>query len=159
MDRLFQTTDQHGHFRLNMEERPDLPQVVSGNTNTVSNPTGWFVGHFIRPADDPRATNSVEIKWHTHPKGDSKATWTKSIEATNLAILISGKFKFCFPEQDILLTQQGDYVLWPAGVFHRWQAEDESVILTIRWPSKEQGVVTADERQVRQLEKGRSMID
>jgi hypothetical protein len=136
-----------------------LPPVVSGNTNTVSNPTGWFVGHFIHPAHDPRATNTVEIKWCTHPAGDSKPTWTKSIEATTLAILISGRFTFRFPEQDILLTQQGDYVLWPAGVFHRWQAEEASVILTIRWPSREQDVVTADEGQVRQLEKGRSMID
>jgi hypothetical protein len=131
-----------------------------GSTNNInSNPTGWFMGHFIRPADDPRATNALEIKWHTHPAGDSKPTWTKSIEATNLAILISGKFKFRFPDQDILLTQRGDYVLWPAGVFHRWQAEEASVILTIRWPSKEADVVTADVGQVRQLEKGRSSVD
>jgi len=117
------------------------------------------VGHFINPADDPRATNALEIKWHTHPAGDLKPAWTRSIEATSLAILIRGRFTFHFPEQEILLTQQGDYVLWTPGVFHRWQAEEESVVLTIRWPSREGDVVTADEGQVRQIEEGSSRID
>ena len=136
-----------------------MPQVFSGNTSVDTNPTGWFVGHFVHPADDPRATNAVEIKWHTHPAGDLKPTWTKSIDATSLAILISGRFIFRFPEQEVLLTQQGDYVLWAPGVFHRWQAEEESVVLTLRWPSKEGDVVTADEEQVRQIEKGSDRID
>jgi hypothetical protein len=131
-----------------------------GNTNNLNtNPTGWFVGHFIKPADDPRSTGDVEIKWHTHPAGDLKPAWTKSIEATTLAILISGRFTFHFPDQEILLKQQGDYVLWTPGVFHRWQAEEESVILTIRWPSREEDVVTADEGELRRLEEGRSEID
>ena len=117
------------------------------------------MGHFIEPVDDPRSTNAVEIKWHTHPAGDLKQAWTKSIEATTVAILISGRFIFRFPEQEVLLTQQGDYVLWAPGVFHRWQAEEESIILTLRWPSKEGDVVTADEEQVRQIEKGSDRID
>jgi hypothetical protein len=134
-----------------------LPNILFGNTNQVpSNPTGWFVGQFIDPADDPRSTDAVEIKWHTHPAGDLKPVWTKSIEATTLAILISGRFKFRFPGQEILLSRQGDYVLWPPGIFHTWQAEEESVILTIRWPSLEEDILIADEGQVRQFEEGKS---
>jgi hypothetical protein len=131
-----------------------LPNILFGNANQVtSNLPGWFVGHFIDPVDDPRSTNAVEVKWHTHPAGDLKSAWTKSIEATTVAILISGRFKFRFLGQEILLTKQGDYVLWSPGIFHTWQAEEESVILTIRWPSKEGDVVIANEEQVRRFGK------
>jgi hypothetical protein len=120
----------------------------------TSHPPGWFVGHFVEPADDPRATQAVEVKWHTHPVGESKTVWTKSIEATSLAVLISGRMIFRFPEREILLSRQGDYVLWSPGIFHTWNAVEESVILTIRWPSRKDDVVIADERQTRHLEDG-----
>jgi quercetin dioxygenase-like cupin family protein len=125
-----------------------LTQVLFGNANNpASGSAGWFVGHFIHPPDDPRATKDVEIKWHTHPAGDSKPSWTKSTAATSLAILISGRFKFSFPDQNVLLRKQGDYVLWTPGVFHIWQAEEESIILTIRWPSKFGDVVSGTKEQ------------
>jgi hypothetical protein len=134
-----------------------LPNILFGNANhVISNPPGWFVGHFIDPLDDPRSTTALEIKWHTHLAGDLKLSWTKSTKATSLAILIRGKFRFRFPDQQVLLTQQGDYVLWSPGIFHTWQAEEESVILTIRWPSQEEDVVIADEGEIGQLEKGSS---
>lgn len=39
-----------------------------------------------------------------------------------------------FPERSVVLTERGDYVVFH-GVDHSWFAEEESVILGIRWPS------------------------
>jgi quercetin dioxygenase-like cupin family protein len=35
----------------------------------------------------------------------------------------------------VVLTRPGDYVLWGPGVDHSWLAEQESVVVTVRWPS------------------------
>lgn len=40
-----------------------------------------------------------------------------------------------FPGRSVLLEEQGDYVVWGQGVDHSWTAEDDSVVLTLRWPS------------------------
>ncbi|MET9017469.1 signal peptidase I, partial [Streptomyces olivaceoviridis] len=37
--------------------------------------------------------------------------------------------------RSVLLEEQGDYVVWGRGVDHSWFAEEESVVLTVRWPS------------------------
>lgn len=97
---------------------------------------GWFIGHFITPATDPRSTSLLEMKWGIHKAGESRQDWASSPHATSLSILISGRFCLQFPNQEIILTHQGDYALWGPGVFHSWLAEEDSTILTVRWPSK-----------------------
>jgi quercetin dioxygenase-like cupin family protein len=57
-------------------------------------------------------------------------------EATTLSILVRGRFRYAFPGREILLRREGDYVMWPAGVPHAWTAEEDSIVLTVRWPSK-----------------------
>lgn len=52
-----------------------------------------------------------------------------------LLVLISGRFRMEFPGRSVLLEEQGDYVVWGQGVDHSWTAEDDSVVLTLRWPS------------------------
>lgn len=49
-------------------------------------------------------------------------------------LLVSGRFRVEFPERSVVLTERGDYVVFH-GVDHSWFAEEESVILGIRWPS------------------------
>jgi len=95
---------------------------------------GWLLGHF-RPAGDPRHSADVEIKWGRHPKGDRRAKWVIGEERTALLILISGRFHMEFPDRTVVLTEPGDYVVWGRGVDHSWLAEQESVVLTVRWPS------------------------
>ncbi|MEH1838369.1 MAG: hypothetical protein V7L20_06310 [Nostoc sp.] len=34
----------------------------------------------------------------------------------------------------MILSREGDYVLWCAGVLHCWVAQSDSTILTMRWP-------------------------
>ena len=56
-------------------------------------------------------------------------------ERTALLVLISGCFHMEFPERTVVLDKQGDYVVWPRGVDHSWYAAEDSVVLTVRWPS------------------------
>lgn len=113
------------------------PKVIFGNAHLEgANRSGWFLGHFITPIDDPRSTSILEVKWAVYKAGESRSQWAINLEATTLSILIRGQFRLQFPEEDFLLSSQGDYVFWFAGVPHCWSAESDSTILTIRWPSQ-----------------------
>jgi quercetin dioxygenase-like cupin family protein len=39
------------------------------------------------------------------------------------------------PHRSVTLQRQGDYVVWGKGTDHSWQAEDDSTVITVRWPS------------------------
>jgi hypothetical protein len=94
---------------------------------------GWLLGHFM-PAGDIRNSADVEIKWGVHPKGEERAQWVTTEERTSLHVLISGRFRIEVPGRSVLLAEHGDYaVLHRTG--HSWTAEDDSVVLTVRWPS------------------------
>ena len=95
---------------------------------------GWILGHF-KDIGDPRHTQAVEVKWGIHPRGDERLEWVRGEERTALLVLISGRFRVDFPKRSIMLEKQGDYVVWGQGVDHSWFAEEESVLLTVRWPS------------------------
>ena len=94
---------------------------------------GWLLGHF-KPAGDVRHSGDVEIKWGMHQPGDRRAQWVTGERRTALLMLISGRFRVELPDRDVLLTKQGDYVVFH-GFGHSWEAEEESVLLTVRWPS------------------------
>ncbi|MFG1947877.1 signal peptidase I [Nonomuraea sp. NPDC048826] len=95
---------------------------------------GWLLGHF-KPPGDVRHSEAVEIKWGLHKRGDKRARWVIGESRTALLILISGRFRVELPERSVLLAERGDYVVWGEGVDHSWLAEEESVVLTVRWPS------------------------
>jgi hypothetical protein len=94
---------------------------------------GWLLGHF-RPVGDARHSDDVEIKWGIHPRGDQRARWVTGERRTALILLVSGRFRVELPARSVLLAQQGDYVMFGA-VDHSWQAEEDSVVLVVRWPS------------------------
>jgi hypothetical protein len=94
---------------------------------------GWLLGHFM-PGGDIRHSQDVEIKWGVHPRGEERAQWVTTEERTSLHVLISGRFRIEVPGDSILLAAQGDYaVLHQIG--HSWRAEEDSILLTVRWPS------------------------
>jgi hypothetical protein len=95
---------------------------------------GWLLGHF-KPEGDLRHSTEVEIKWGVHTRGEQRERWTEGDTRTALLVLISGRFRLLFPEQDVVLHEQGDYVVWGSGVDHSWYAEEDTVVLTVRWPS------------------------
>jgi hypothetical protein len=94
---------------------------------------GWLLGHFM-PAGDVRHSTDVEIKWGAHPAGDERAAWVTGETRTALIVLVSGRFRIEFRDRSVVLREPGDYVVFD-GVDHSWYAEEESVILGVRWPS------------------------
>jgi quercetin dioxygenase-like cupin family protein len=109
-------------------------QIYVGNAG-VDGPAerGWLLGHF-RPADDPRHSEEVEIKWGVHAPGEQRAQWVSGEKRSALLILISGRFRVELTGRSVLLAKPGDYVVFH-GVDHSWRAEEESVLMTVRWPS------------------------
>ena len=96
--------------------------------------SGWLLGHFM-PAHDPRHSADVEVKWGVHAKGERRVSWVRGEQRTSLAVLVSGRFRLEFPDREAVLAEPGDYVLWGRGVDHSWEAEQDSVMLIVRWPS------------------------
>ena len=111
-------------------------EVIFGNAGAEgASRGGWFAGHFITPVDDVRSTSVLEVKWGVHTAGDCRTQWGVNAAATTLSILVKGRFCLQFPEKEILLFREGDYALWQPGVPHYWSALEDSVIVTVRWPS------------------------
>jgi hypothetical protein len=109
--------------------------VTVGNAHDEADDhRGWFVGHFMT-SGDLRQSSDVEVKWGIHPAGQRRDAWTTGDERTALLILVSGRFRLDLPEASHTLARPGDYIMWGAGLDHSWQAESDSVVITVRWPS------------------------
>jgi hypothetical protein len=94
---------------------------------------GWVLGHFMA-AGDPRHSDDVEIKWAVHARGDKRPQWVLSESRRAAIFLVSGRFRVDLPGRSVLLDRPGAYVVF-AGVGHSWEAEEDSTILAVRWPS------------------------
>lgn len=95
---------------------------------------GWIVGHFHEHGDI-RCSEDVEIKWGVHGAGEQRAAWHETEHRTTVLLLVRGRFQINLADQSFVLSQEGDYAMWGPGVSHWWQAEEDSVVVTIRWPS------------------------
>jgi hypothetical protein len=96
---------------------------------------GWLPGNFIQPDDSVRATPDVEVKWGIHPAGQGRSDRYTGETRTSMLILVSGRFRQELSVRTVVLEHPGDYVVWGPGIDHTWQAEADSVVITIRWPS------------------------
>ena len=109
----------------------------SGNANhDADQHRGWLLGHFVDPAVGPvRVTDAVEVKWGIHPAGQQRPEWTADDQRTTMLLLVQGRFRLDLTVGSVTLARQGDYVVWGRGIDHSWQAEQDSVVVTVRWPS------------------------
>lgn len=96
---------------------------------------GWLLGHFIRPPGSVRSTGALEVKWGIHPAGQKRPEWSTDERRTTMVLLVSGRFRVELSNGGALLDRQGDYLVWGPGIDHTWQAEEDSAVVTIRWPS------------------------
>ena len=113
---------------------------IFGNAVEASKDTrGWFVGHFMPGADNPLRTSDVELKWGYHAKGEMRPEWSPPSVVRTLNVLIRGRFVLLFPEQEVLLQNEGDYVFFGPDIAHSYRCEEETVIMTVRWPSTPPG--------------------
>lgn len=120
-----------------MKTDPAAP--LFGNAADASRDTrGWFLGHFMPGADNPLRSDEVELKWYTHAKGETRAEWAPGNPVRTLNILIRGKFVLLFPDREVVLAKEGDFVVFGPDVPHSYRSEEESLVLTVRWPSAPQ---------------------
>ncbi len=108
--------------------------VGNAHTDGAGN-RGWLLGHFMDESDDVRASDAVEVKWGVHPAGEGRDAWSTNEQRTTLLILVSGRFRLDLSVGSFTLEREGDYALWGAGIDHSWQAEKDSIVITVRWPS------------------------
>ncbi len=92
----------------------------------------WFMGAFFDP-EDARYSSDIEVKWASHPAGDRRDAWAAGGDVTTLTALVSGLFVVQFADGEHRLERPGDYVLFGPSFPHRWEAVDDSTMLTIRW--------------------------
>ncbi len=96
---------------------------------------GWLVGNFLSASDGPRKTDTVEVKWGVHPAGERRPEWSTDEQRTTLLLVVRGKFRLDLSVGSVTLEREGDYVIWGSGIDHSWQAEEDSIVVTVRWPS------------------------
>jgi quercetin dioxygenase-like cupin family protein len=95
---------------------------------------GWLIGHFLNDSDGVRASEAVEVKWGIHPAGEGRAAWHTDEQRTTVLVLVKGRFRLELSVGTVVLQNEGDYAIWGPGINHSWQAEEDSVVITIRWP-------------------------
>ena len=112
-------------------------RVVFGNAVEAARDTrGWFLGHFMSGEHSALQSRDVELKWFTHPRGDTRPEWSPPSPVRTLNVLIRGHFVLLFPEREVALAREGDFVLFGPGVAHSFRSLEESLVLTVRWPSR-----------------------
>lgn len=109
------------------------PAFLAGNARAIgAKHRGWFAGSFVQEVAQ-MSGGAIELKWGEHLAGQAREAWASS-PMISCSILFSGRFRLQFRDGETLLAAPGDFVLWQPGVEHKWLAEEDSVILTVRWP-------------------------
>lgn len=118
-----------------------MKKLLNGSLNDLQSQTdnrGWFIGHFIK--DIPEfAVNEFEVGWGRRKKGYHDNNKMTSKSARTVTILIRGSVKYEFPQlnKSLLLSQEGEYIYFDTkDTDHTVEALKDSLVLTIRWPSK-----------------------
>jgi hypothetical protein len=100
---------------------------------------GWFVGQFVPPSFGLVHQQALEIKWGRHPKGERRQGFAPPLKATTIAILVNGSLitRLNLPDgmREIILAAPGDYVAFGPGLSHSWEALEDSLVITVRFPS------------------------
>jgi len=95
---------------------------------------GWLLGHFAEP-DSALHSTDVEVKWAHHLAGERREAVSSRSAARTLSILVRGRFVLEFSGKEVVLAREGDYALWDGAEPHAWRCEEDSLIVTVRWPS------------------------
>lgn len=93
------------------------------------------MGHFLGPDAGIRTSEDVEIKWGMHPAGERRESMVTADVRTTVLMLVSGRFEIELDGVSHVLQESGDYAMWGPAVDHIWKAHEDTVIITVRWPS------------------------
>ena len=83
----------------------------------------------------PTVYDEEPVKWGVHPAGESRDAWVTDEQRTTLLLLVSGRFHVDLSVGFFTLENEGDNAMWGPGIDHCWQAEKDTVVITVRWPS------------------------
>jgi hypothetical protein len=102
--------------------------------------TGWFVGQFVADTMGHRHQTAVELKWGVHRCGQSRPGGSEANGvATTISILVRGKLETVFTVAGqphvVRLEREGDYIVFGPEVKHDWEALEDSIVLSVRFPS------------------------
>jgi hypothetical protein len=123
---------------------------------------GWFLGFGdwtraivpgvvdLRHMPKEARSHSLCMKWMAHLAGDPRGAVKPPSEGRSLSLLVSerGRFRIQFSGQpdfsegDIVehtLERHGQFVAWGEGIHHRWFADEDCTILTLRWVPEPMG--------------------
>ena len=112
---------------------------------------GWAVGHMGKGA---LHTAELGVKWAYQPKGDAGFKWRTCKQATTLSVLVHGRFRMDSrqpggpDEHTLILEQPGSYVIFGPRFEHRSEALEDSLFLTIHWPSLQDDCRAVEETAV-----------
>jgi hypothetical protein len=100
---------------------------------------GWFVGQFMPSSMGLSRQTAVEVKWGQHPKGERRRGVSRCQTATTISVLISGAFvtRLMIDQtmREITLATPGDYLVFGPGIAHSWEALEDSLVISVRFPS------------------------
>ena len=117
-----------------------MQRIKSGNAYEDRDNQKWLLGSFV-PQGQILHDETVEVKFDNSAKGDCRPFFAEPEATTTLTILVRGQVRITFLENEqeevVLLSQEGDYALSRPGTQHKWVVEEENTLtITIRWPSK-----------------------
>lgn len=116
----------------------DRDRFYSGNA-IAEGRRGWFIGQFVQEDAGLRHQDALEVKWGQHPKGERRCSFVQSKSATTISILISGTLvtwlKIDEELREIVLAKPGDYIAYGPGIEHSWEALEDSLLISVRFPS------------------------
>lgn len=95
----------------------------------------WVIGHFIDQRT-PFHEKNFSLKWTKSKKGEKRGHAGIN-PAKTLDILVYGKHRVNLVEsgESVLLEKEGDYIYVGPGIAHTWETLEDSLIVTLRWPS------------------------
>jgi len=116
-----------------------VDKLVTGNFDKERHAhRDWIFGHFM-DQDSPFRNENFEIKWGKHKKGESFEA--KEVgpndQCCTVAILVYGEERLTFSsvDREVLLENEGDYVFWQPNIPHIAVFREDTLVITIRWPS------------------------
>jgi hypothetical protein len=139
----------------------DSMDIEFGNAAQLdTNDTGWFIGFSewtkanlqsttsLRYMPQAQRAHTLSMKWMQHPAHDPRGIVKPASTGRTVSILVSelGGFRLEFSQhpdfpEDLfvryILRRHGDFVIWGGNLYHRWFADADSTILTLRWVPEE----------------------
>lgn len=122
----------HIKWKFLVNKTKKMKKIFSENTAKIGkNYKQWIIGNSIDKYPELMSDN-VMIKWGKHKKGEKRKNFVCDKNMFTVTILVYGKMQQIFENKKLLQTKEGDLVYYAPGVYHKWIALEDSLIITIR---------------------------